>query len=226
MLSWSLTTAETEELRVCLAPTPLPGNAFAPLWAQAGAGEGQNGTIPPPSSSCYCRWLGGGGSPLNPSRGPSLGQWCRAQRSHPNQGLPAASAWPRSRAAAGLSWVLGRLQAWVPPAQPFAPSGEVPRRRESSARVLGCQPWHQRGFFLFSAHDLPFLLGRSQVRDIQESPWDEFPSEEAVSPSPPAGLASRPARHTEGHPLPLDTSCQVQLGANLPSCSWVLVIQA
>lgn len=79
---------------------------------------------------------------------------------------------------------------------------------------------------LFSAHDLPFLLGRSQVRDIQESPWDEFPSEEAVSPSPPAGLASRPARHTEGHPLPLDTSCQVQLGANLPSCSWVLVIQA
>lgn len=67
MLSWSLTTAETEGLRLCLAPTPLPGNAFALLWAQAGAGEGQNGTIPPPSSSCYCRWLGGG-SLLN--RGP------------------------------------------------------------------------------------------------------------------------------------------------------------
>lgn len=102
---------------------------------------------------------GGPRSTGDPSRGPSLGQWCKAQRSHPNQGLPAASAWPRSRAAAGLSWVLGRLQAWVPPAQPFAPSGEVPRRRESSARVLGCQPWHQRGFFYFLLMTFLFSLG-------------------------------------------------------------------
>lgn len=38
-------------------------------------------------------------------------------------------AWPGFQAAAGLSWALGRLQAWVSP----APSGEVPKQRESSA---------------------------------------------------------------------------------------------
>lgn len=56
------------------------------------------------------------------------------------------------------------------------------------------------GLFLFSARDLYFLLVRSQVGDTQESLRDEFPSEEAFSPSPPAGLVS--THHTTPHITP------------------------
>lgn len=132
----------------------------------------------------------------------------------------------------GPGQLLGYLGCWAgcrhgcPQPSPLLHQERCPGTGTAQPGCWAASPGTNGAFFLFSAHDLPFLLGRSQVRDIQESPWDEFPSEEAVSPSPPAGLASRPARHTEGHPLPLDTSWQVQLGANLPSCSWVLVIQA
>lgn len=177
--------------------------------SEDGAGEGQSGAVPPPSSTCYCRWLGGGGPcPAgDPSLGPSFGQECKAQRSRPNQGLPGAGAWPRSRAAAGLSWALGRLQTWMPPAL-------CPTRR--GARAQGELGLALTGLFLFSAHDLPFLLGSSQGGDIQES----CPLQEAFSPM---GLA--PCSSPKGQPPTLGTAWG-QLGAKLPPCSWVLVTQA
>jgi len=100
-------------------------------------------------------------------------------------------------------------------------------RRERCPGAGGVQPgrWAASsgtdGAFLFSAHDLSFLLGTSQVGDIQESQRDEFPSEEALS-----RLAPRPDHHAEGSPLPSGTPGQVQPGANLPSSSQLLVFQA
>lgn len=157
MLSWSLTATETEGLRGMPDSHPTPWECLCSPLGTTGAGEGQSGAIPPPSSSsCYCCCLGRGlcggpqpwpqpraavqGSKVTSKSGTARG-WCLAE-------VPG-SCW----AILGV----GQAAGTGAPKEPSAPSGEVPGRRGSSARALGCQPWHRRGFF--SARDLPFLLG-------------------------------------------------------------------
>ncbi|KAM9603858.1 uncharacterized protein ACIBXB_002971 isoform 1-T1 [Morphnus guianensis] len=160
---------------------------------------------------------GWGGSPLNRGPQPWPQPWAVVQGSKVTS--KSGTAWGRCLAEVpGSCWsILGAGQA----AGTGAPSPALCSIRRGAqaqgelSQGAGLPALAPTGLFLFSAHDLPFLLGRSQVRDIQESPRDEFPSEEAVSPSPPAGLASRPAHHTEGHPLPLDTSCQPDTTFNI-----------
>lgn len=184
-------------------------------------GKGRTGLflLPPPPLAIAAAWVGG--SVGDPSRGPSLGQQRKAQRSHPNQGLPGAGAWPRSRAAAGLSWALGRLRARVPPKSPLPHQERCPGAEGAQPGRWAASPGTDGASFLLVT--FLFSLGMSQVGDIQESRRDEFPWEEALSPSPPAGLASRPAPHSEGHPRARLAKCsRVQ---TCHPCSWVLVVQ-
>lgn len=55
---------------VHLAPTPLPGNAFAPLWAQAGAEEGHSRTI---SLVIDTSWVGVSAPQGTPATAPAWG---------------------------------------------------------------------------------------------------------------------------------------------------------
>lgn len=103
MLSWSLTAAETEGLWGTPGSHPTPWECLcSPLGTSRSWGRAQQGY-----SSCYCHWLGGGPcSPGDPSLGPSLGQSCKAQRSHPNWGVPGAVPGQGSRQ------LLGYLGHW------------------------------------------------------------------------------------------------------------------
>lgn len=193
----------------------MPDSHSASPWSWEGL------LLLPPSLATATACLGVLHSAGDPSRGLSLRQWLKAQRSHPKQGLPAAGAWLRSHAAAGLSWAPGRLQAGVPPGlHPIRRGAQAKRELSQGTGLPALSPAR---IVLLSASDLPFLLGKAQVGDIWGSPWDESPSEEVFSPSPPMGLAAHPVHHAEGHPLPLGISCQAQ---TCHPCSGVLDIQA
>ena len=172
-------------------------------------------------------WVGG--SPLNRGPQPWPQPWAAVQGSKVTSKSGTARGWCLAEVPGSCWAILGAGQAAGAgaPSLALCPVRRGARAQGELSQGAGLPALAPMGlFFLFSACDLPFLLGRSQVRDIQESLWDVFPSEEALCLSAPMGLASRPTHHAEGHPLPSGMSCQVQPGANLPPCSWVLVIQA
>lgn len=199
-------------------PPRYPGRPLRPPGCKQEPGKGRAGLFRLPPPLAVAAWLGGGAprSMGDPSRGPSLWQRCKAQRSHPNRGWPGDGGLAKGP---GSCWaILGTgLQARVPPAQPSAPSGEVPGCRESSARAPGCQPWHRRGFFYFLLMTFFFSLGGLGLGISRNHHRMSFLRRKC-------GTSPRSSR--QGHPLPSGTARQARPGANLPPCSRGPLIQA
>lgn len=89
---------------VHLPPTPLPGNAFAPLWAQAGAGEGHSRAIP---FAIATAWVGVPAHQGIPAMAPARGS-CARLKYHIQIG-----DCPEAAPGQGSRQLLGYLGHWA-----------------------------------------------------------------------------------------------------------------
>lgn len=149
-----------------LAPTPLPGNAFAPLWAQAGAEEGHSRTI---SLVIDTSWVGVSAPQGAPATAPAWGSHVKLKGHIQIGDCPGAVPGRGSRQLLGyLGHWAGCRRGCPQSHQERCPSrGRAQQGAELTTLAL-------KELFLFSAHDLPFLLGNLHRMNFPIS-WHSLP---------------------------------------------------
>lgn len=206
MLSWSLTAAETERLWGTPGSRPTPREClYAPLGASRSQGRAKQG--------CSCSllllllllgWVGGLPAQWGiPAVAPASGSGARL-KGHIQIG-DGPGLVPGRGPGQLLGYLGHRAAGTGAPSPALCPVRRGARAQGELSQGAGLPALAPTGLFLFSAHDLLFLLGRSWVGDIQESPWDEFPSEEVWHLAP---LITAGAPSPLGHPSPSTAQCK------------------